>query len=165
MTLAESDYEGWVAYIDGVPIFEHAPRNPALLQAAGNGHQPNIADRATLPWREVPTARVDRLELYYARGHVQSQPAIRLQRPPGADHIRFIQLKMGGIAFGPGLRRPVRLGLMGYRVGYWDPRAQRCEMWEIGRDGKVEKLRDVKDPCAPKPVGHGYAREVLGAGQ
>ena len=161
--IAASDYEGWVAWIDGSPIFEAVPWNPKLLQLAPGMTEQAVRfdDRQTMDWKNVPGEKVERFELYFCRQHWQGQPVLQMDRQPGHHAVRFVQLKLGGIAVGANLEQS-RLGLIGYRVGYWDPIRNVCEMYEYLRNGQMTKLPIVGDPCAPRPHGHGYAPVVMG---
>ena len=165
-SIVESDYEGWVAWVDGHPIFEAVPWNARLLPlVAGARELPTrFGGRQTMEWKRVPAEQLTRFELYFARAVYPNQPVIRFDREPGGD-VRFIQMKMTGAL----VTTPARLGLIGYRVGYWQ-RGRRhpkgglgfCAMWEVYRDGRIIELEPVRDPFAPKPEGHGYAPAVLG---
>lgn len=162
-SIAASDYEGWVAWVDGSPIFERVPWNPNLLQIVTGASEQAVRfeDRNTTEWRDVPNQKIERFELYFDRAHWQNQPVIRMDREPGHHAVRFIQLKLGGLAVGGNLLQR-RLGLIGYRIGYWDPLRNVCEMYEYLRNGKMTKLPIVGDPCLPRPHGHGYAPVVMG---
>lgn len=160
--LAESSYEGWVAWVDGNPIFEHIEDAPGMLTAIVAMPR-RVEDRNTTSWKKLDTRRIERFELYFARAYVPDQPMIRIDREPGYPHLRFIQMKLGGIVWGAGVR-PGRLGINGYRVGYWDDRRMECRIWEALRDGSLTELNKVKNPLLPRPLGHGYSPDVLGAG-
>lgn len=163
-SLAASDFEGWVAWIDGTPLFERVPHNPTLLGLVAGARETATrrADRATLEWRDVPADRVDRFELYFGREHWPDQPVIRIDREPGHHALRFVQMKMGGLVVGADVEQG-RLGLVGYRVGYWDPLRRVCEMYEYRRNGTSRRtIVATTDPFAPRPAGLGLARETVG---
>ena len=167
-SLVPDGYEGWVAWIDGVPIFESVPHNPKLLQLAPGMVQQLVRPeaRSAMQWKRVPNQKIDRFELFYARDRIPKQPVIRFDKEPNAN-VRFLQMKMGGLLGNV----PLRLGLNGYRVGYWAPERKHpkggigfCQMWEIRRDGTVIDLEPVCNPFLSRVEGGlGYAPEVAGA--
>lgn len=170
-TIRDSGYQGWVVYVDGSPIFEAVPHQPRLLQPARGSIvlPPRRPDRNTMEWKNLPHDRVHRLELYFARHRLTSQPAIRIDRQPGNPDMRFLQSKLGGVAIGAGAgnsrdRLDVgqqRLGVVGYRVGFWNPAANECRLFELTRD-TTRDLGSVLHPCWPAPLGFGIAPWVVG---
>lgn len=164
MSIRDSDYIGWVAYVDGQPIFEAVRRPVGAYQLAATAPDAPIhraEDRRTMQWRDLPHERVERVELYWARGQL-SQPAFRIDRAPDCHTMRFLQMKRGGISVPTQAgERPTRHGLVAYVIGYWDPARPLAELWEIG-DREVRKLGAVKDPWAPKPEGFGLNRRAFG---
>jgi hypothetical protein len=167
--LAASDYVGWCVHVlDGasnvVPIFEHVSFADSLSKGGAGLAQPIAGafllphrreDRQTMKFENVPHTRAQRLELYFAR-HKLEQPAVKIDREPGAD-VRFFQMKMGGVVVqsgaggrtgdGPGQQR---LGVAGYRVGYWDRRHNKAEMVEVKANGEKRLIGPVKHPCLPR---------------
>lgn len=168
-SLRDSDYEGWVAYVDSSPIFEAAPHDPRLAQAIHGARtlpHRRVA-RNTLDWKDLPHERVHRLEVYFCRQSFPRQPVVRIDRMPG-QVLRWIQLKMGGLVLnaGAGIREPFgagvqRLGIVGYRIGWWNPAARECRLLEVTPRG-VKDLGTRQHPCEPAPRGFGLAPHVVG---
>jgi hypothetical protein len=167
-SLRDSDYEGWVAYVDGSPIFEAAPFEPRLAQPVigAHVHPYRPAGRNVIEWRDLPHERVHRVELYFCRQRYQ-QPVIRMDRQPGNVQLRFIQLKLGGLVLESGVGRditgggPRRLGIRGYRIGYWNPATNECELFEITPRERLH-LGKRRHPCELPPRGFGLAPHVVG---
>ncbi len=183
--LALSSYEGWVAWVDGIPIFEKfdtAPRRIKLIPGATDGDQ-RAAARNCMEWPDLPHDKVQRVELYFDRAqrHLE-QPRLSLMKEPGAD-LRFFQMKMSGVVVQTyGFKNKVpeaklssnelhregypmgqhRLGIIGYRIGYWNRRAEFAEMWEVVRGQIRTRLPPVAHPCWPAPHGYGLAPRVVG---
>lgn len=162
-SIAESDYEGWVAWVEGSPIFEAEPFNVKLAPLFDEklGRPARKETHQTLDWKKVPNEKIERLDLYFARKVYKNQPVIRIDKEPGHNWVRFVQMKLGSMIFGPteGARR---LGISGYRIGYWDTRRNICEIFEYHRDGTTKQLPPVANPFLPKPQGFGYSRSVIG---
>ena len=174
----QSDYEGWIAYIDGVPIFEHVDFKQAASGGAGLA-QPAPGslvlpyrglNRSTRPWKEIRGQPIDRVELYFAREALGNagQPILRFDRPPGDCGARFIVLSIGGLVLSAraevkakkvtaleraGARGQERLGRVGYRMGYWIAAQHECTLYEVLRNGRISQMGPVRHPCWPKPRG------------
>lgn len=164
-TLAESDYEGWVAWVDDVPIFEHVEYNPKLLPLVSDAKMVEYRGKAnnTLEWKDLPHNKLTRVELYFAREKYPNQPVWRADREPGLE-MRFIQMKMGSVVLATDAlqtRGVQRTGVVGYKIGIWVPQRQECQMWEITRS-EMNFMGKVKDPCAPRPEGFGLSPHVIG---
>jgi hypothetical protein len=164
-SIAASDYEGWVAWIDDTPIFEHVEYNPKLLPLISDASHLEFREKAhnVLEWKELPHDKLTRVELYFCRKKYPGQPAWRCDREPGLE-MRFIQMKLGSITIatdrvhGGGQHRT---GVVGYRVGLWIPSRKECKLWEINRS-EIIYMGEVSDPCAPRPTGFGFAPHVIG---
>lgn len=183
--LRYSDYNGWVVYIDGVPIYEHVPYFQASAYG-GLGYAQPLADSLLLPnrptsrncldWKLLPHAQITRVEIYFGREWTppHNQPVIRLDRA-GPD-LRFIQYKRGSILVNAGMvKEPhslgegqMRTGCTHYIVGYWDPVPNITELITVGRSvdpitGDVPLKREaVKGhPCWPRPNGFGLAPNIV----
>jgi hypothetical protein len=164
-SIAESDYEGWVAWIGDTPIFEHVEYNPKLLSLISD--IPHLMfrgkNRNTMEWKQLPHDRLTRVELYFAKDKYPDQPAWRCDRDPELE-MRFIQMKLGSVVIatdtiaGGGQHRT---GVVGYRMGFWIPGRKECQMWEVTRT-ELTYMGEVKDPCAPRPEGFGLAPFVIG---
>lgn len=121
--IAESDYEGWVGWVDGAPvlnpstnglvawdgctpIFEEVPHQPTLFPLAhgleDRARNVNFGDRKTLDWKQLPHERVMILELYAFRNTYGNQPLVTLYRNVNRD-VRWIQFKRGSIVVPGGL--------------------------------------------------------------
>lgn len=187
-SLANSDYIGWVAYVDGSPIHEHVPFAQGLrkggvglaqLTPDAKGLPARPENRNTMEWRDLPHERVHRVELYWARENVppSHQPVIRLDRPQGAD-VRFIQFKRAALLTSAGFaaKRDAadlkdlrsgqeRIPLISWTIGVWDKRASEAVLLEVFPDrteGYVEVHGPVPHPCWPRPVGFGLAPHTVG---
>jgi len=164
-SLAESDYEGWVAWVGDVPIFEHVEWNPKLLPLISDAEMTEHRSKANnvLEWKNLPHEKLTRVELYFGRKGIPDQPAFRADCEPGFG-MRFIQMKMGGVTIatdrssGGGQHRT---GVVGYRMGFYVPSRKECQMWEITRE-KIIFMGKVTDPCAPRPKGFGFGPHVIG---
>ena len=170
--LHQTDYEGWsVVLRDGSRVYEAVPWNPNLLQLAPGakslpvrGYGRNTRDFLDVKWYEIQT-----LEVYFSRDTIPDQPAVLLERAPGADKVRFFQFKMGAVKVSAGGggdsgdRLPegqARQGTFGYRVGYWNPHTNECQAIEVTRKGS-KRLPVVAHPCWPRPYGYGLAPYVV----
>jgi len=168
-SLAESDYEGWVAWVDSVPIFEFTRRVYGQFQVAPGLRQPsyNQPGRTCMEWKDLPKDRVQRVELFFCRerrpnGQHYKQPVAIMPRPLGRADIRFLQMKMGAVVVGmSGSRGQERTGVNGYRLGYWDPKAGTCQLHEWTRV-KHTYLGERGHPCWPKPLGFGLNPGTVG---
>jgi hypothetical protein len=152
-----------VAWVYDEPIFEHVEFNPNLLPLLSGAQMLEYRAKShnTLEWRDLPHDRLTRVELYFARERFPDQPAWRADRELGLD-MRFIQMKMGSIVIdSTGMDGQKRTGIIGYRMGFWIPSRKECQMWEFTRNG-YEYMGNVKDPCAPRPEGFGFAPHVIG---
>lgn len=161
MSIIASGYEGWVAWIDGSPIFEAVPVQSMLAPVASGLHvtATRPMNRAVREWKDLPNGQIDQLELYFARDKFPGQPVFRVWREPGSD-VRMIQMKLGGVVFMGTSQQ--RLGVIGYRVGFWNRHQMLCQVWEFRRDGSRIELPPVRDPTLPRPEGYGYAPHVVG---
>jgi len=162
--IAESDYEGWVAWVNDDPIFEHVEYNPRLLPIMPGSVSLEYRGKSnnTIAWKDLPHNKLTRVELYFAREKFQNQPVWRADREPGLDML-FIQMKLGSITLSTNkleTRGQQRTGLIGYRIGFWVPGRRECQMWEITRSN-IKYMGNVKDPCAPKPIGFGLNPDII----
>lgn len=188
-SLARSDYVGWVAYVDNVPIYEHVPFAQGLRKGGVGLAQPTpkaqtltarAENRTTMEWRDLPHDKIQRVELYYARERVpvDRQPVIRFDREPGAD-LRFIQFKTGALLTASGMAtkknqedlKHLRMGqeripLISWTMGYWDKRKGECVLVEVtpnaDGEGCMEIYGPVPHPCWPRPIGFGLAPHTVG---
>lgn len=164
--ISETDYEGWVAWVDGNPIFEHVEYNPKLLPLFddANALEYRGKSRNTLDWKDLPHDRITRVELYFARERYANQPVWRADREPGLN-MRFIQMKMGSIVVATDMVNQIvgqkRTGAVGYKIGFWVPDRKECQLWEITRTD-LKHLGNVSNPCAPAPNGFGLSPSVVG---
>jgi hypothetical protein len=174
-SLAASGYEGWVAYVDGSPIFEARPANVSLAQLIpGAVDQVRAAARDTVEWRDLPQERVQAVELYAFHGHWGEQPILRIDREPGFPQMRFIQMKLRGLIVPThGARGLERTGIAGYRIGYYNPPRAEYDLLEL-----TPQYRSQMDPaggfrppgapplkghpCWPRPHGFGLAPHTVG---
>jgi len=166
-TIAGSGYEGWVAWIDEggsvpVPVFEAIPKINSLSPLIKGAKELPIrpVERGIQLWESLDQTKIQRLDLYFYPT-VYEQPAWRVDREPGFEHMRFIQMKMGGIrvnAFEGDPREAgdqvdaatARTGIYGYRMGYWDLKRGISELWEITLMHR--KCLGVRGhPCNPRP--------------
>ena len=161
------DYEGWVAWLDeGQPIFEASPKlvRAAQVSTAGLTLAHREADgRTTMDWKHVPVEKVNRLELYWLR-HLypaERQPLVRIDRPRGDEGIRFIQYKGGAVQLGGGIVGQQRAGVLFYRLGFWDKKANVTKLIEVSRTGEIQELQGTH-PCWPKPLGFGINPVFVG---
>ncbi len=180
LELAPSDYIGWVAYVDGVPIYEHVPNLQASTKGGGEMAQPVAGallmpyrkiERNCMDWKQVPYDRVQRLEIYFGREWIspRNQPPIRLDR--GNPALRFIQFKRGAIIVQAGAGAgfdgggQMRSGVLSYIGGYWDPLHGRSELWEVGRtptpNGQMLHQMTEGHPCWPRPDGFGLGPHTV----
>lgn len=176
-SLAESDYEGWVAWLDGrpvyadgaggpfigydacVPLFEEVP-SAAPYRSTVAGVQDRKArpgGRQTMVWDELPHARVMCLELYAFRDvynwggpHGNGQPMIQLTRTPGHE-VRWIQYKAGGLTLPAQGAEPGvrRTGIFSWTVGFWDVTAQEVATWELKKTGGEPVKTLLPTGCHP----------------
>ncbi len=187
-SIAESGYEGWVAWLDGTPvrnpagdltgyddatpIFERIPHNPHLANLALGAGVERIfrgGGRKTMHWGDVPQERVNWLEIYGFR-YAYSQPICQLMRQPGRS-MRWIQFKKGALILqtlvcavdeeGTGVERT---GLTSWVIGFWDRTVGQAKLLEFRRDGSKSVLayEGSNHPCWPKPLGFGLGPHVLG---
>lgn len=169
-TIAASDYIGWVVYVDGTPIFEKVvhPAGRASVIAGGLELPTRHGDRKTMEWKKLPHSRIQGVELYFARHRFERQPAVMLLREPGHELVRFIQMKQGAIqaqAIGGekgGFSGIQRTGLFGYRIGYWDPKRQLCEIWTITMKETTKTSIVTRHPALPIPLGLGIDPGIMG---
>lgn len=163
--IAASDYEGWVAYVEGSPLYQAVDRPkkaPPIIESMDQGIYRPEGPR-TLSWKELPHAKVHRVEIWM-REESQGPLRFRLDRSPDNPHMRFILMNVGAVvadqAGGTGQRRlpPLRR----YRVGYWDPRRPLAQLWIVQRGAQIEKYGACTDPFAPRPKGWGLNRTALG---
>lgn len=178
--IAASSYEGWVAWVDGIPIFEEVVESPRLAPLS-NGHarERRPADRNVMDWSDLPHEKLRCVELYFDRALIRAQPRIRIDREAGAD-LRFIQFKRGSLSLPsvsgvPGglsadeLARAgyplgqTRSGVVGYCLGYWDRRRGFTELICVKR-GEPHNFRPPPrgHPCWPRPYGFGFAPAAVG---
>ena len=176
-TIAASGYEGWVAWMPSGPVFEKSDFATGLTPVATGAPADIIrrGDNRTKDWYELEANMIERLELYFAREQFSDQPAFRADREPGASNTRFIQLKMGGIVVRtfPGggrdalsasreiTRGQERLGVSGYKVGYWVPERNECHMWQFLRNS-VTDLGVRDNPTSDPPLGFGLIARTMG---
>ncbi len=162
--IAQSDYEGWVAWVDGTPIinpatngligwhgstpiFEkvvHAPGRASIADGMVE-RATRTADRTTMDWKELPHEHVRELELYAFRDVRDVQPLVTLTANANRD-VRWIQYKTGAVVvpavtqIGRVLDRQTtaqrRVSIGAWRVGYWDRTVGQCEMIEFYADGR-----------------------------
>lgn len=176
-SIAESLYVGWVVWIDGNPVFQEVPVNFKLHQTVYGGLavKNRRADRNTVDWRDLPHAKINRLEVYGFHEHYTHQPLIRIDREPGAVDLRYACMTMQGLAFGPGIVGQARTGIAGWKVGWFNPARKEYDLWEIRRDhrkrlnpaGSPQYLPENSNsckghPCWPRPYGFGIAPYVFG---
>lgn len=167
--LTEAGYEGWVAFVDEVPIFEEVRRpigaHPLAAGAAGVVFREGAAN--CMEWRDLPHEKVHRFELYLRTADGKGRCVYRADRAEGSTSLRFLQMKLGGVTApgGAGAKSggasPERLGTLAYRVGHWDPAVPECVLYEFFRSGWREFGR-CRDPWAPRPVGFGLNRKAFG---
>ena len=157
--LAASDYQGWVVYVDGAPIFEAASRIPRELNRMGGLIQEvRQPSRNILEWDSLPPhTAIERLELYFGRETwPDHQPIFDVSRLPGSI-LYYCQFKRAtlvaeGIALhGGDLEIPeadlptspvTRTGIEAYIVGCYDPAAGVTHVFEV--DPAVGALRCYK---------------------
>lgn len=187
-----SDYMGWVAYVEGCPIFEAEPPYIGPLNTRGGLIvQPRPYDRTTMDWDRLPHEKVTRVELWYGREFEWiSQPLVHLICNPG-DDVRFICYKQRALVqhTAATMKRdpddPDRLvmhtssvertGVTAYRIGFWDRPKSVCRMFEACANREEiltcllcgEAVRHcnclpVSHPCWPRPWGFGIAPGVVG---
>lgn len=184
--LRESSYEGWVAYVNGEPIFERVSVHPLdIPENVIGGTRPPVRDgRQFAEWDELQTeafrrrvGQVHRVEVYFGRQVARmSQPAIWYACNPG-DRVRFIQFKRRArLANAGGLDSPhARTGVLSYSLGYWDRATNECRLFEcdpqhpavvfcpLCRLGAHEcACLPIRNPCWPRPQGFGLSPHVLG---
>lgn len=166
--IAESNYEGWVAWVDGVPIFEKSVATPKLgmaNHAPGQFVLPQRAEgRNVMDWKDLPHEKIDMVDLYLARENIHwTQPCWSVPRLPDCQ-IAYIMLKMGGVVLHtrPGATSgQERLGnASGYKMGFWIPSANECRMWEITRK-QITPLGVKQDPHSPRPTGFGISHAAI----
>lgn len=174
--LSESDYEGWVAWLDGtplvidgepagyancLPVFEAVVLDPARLKTIEGVTERGARHRGrqTLEWRDLPHERVSFLELYAFRSVYRRQPVVQIQRPAGHD-VRFIQFKKGGVAVSAGMGvgggGQARTGVHSYVVGFHNSTTRQAATYEVKRTGGMPKetvLPEGVHPCWPRTVG------------
>lgn len=176
-SIAESGYIGWVVYVDGSPIFQAVPVNVALKQLHADAYYPERrpADRNTVDWKDLPHARIDRLELYGFHDDYTDQPLFRMDREPGAD-VRYCCMAMAGIAVGTDpylLEGQVRTGIAGWKLGWFNVARLEYDLWEVTRQGRNrlspaggylphEGPPLAGHPCWQRPYGFGLAPFVFG---
>lgn len=188
-SIRESDYEGWVAWVDGepayvgdklvgfknaTPLFESIPHNPRLIQVASGlpDRAPRLPTRQVIDWKQLPHERVVMLELYAFRDVYSRQPVIQIQRQPGRD-LRWIQYKKSGLIAHAGhrdRRREIeggqaRTGITMWMIGYWDRTVGQCQIFGVpARGGEWDRLEfdGSNHPCWPRPLGFGLSPVVLG---
>ena len=164
-SLAESDYQGWCAWLDDGTVILEAVANPRgrLPLMAGGVELPTRREgRNVLDWKNLPHQRVTQLELYFFRKKYQ-QPCVRISTPPGWSHVRWLQYKAAGIVIPTaGNSSPERVGLYGYVPGYFDPKLMHAERYLVNRQGRDHQTIDVH-PCWSRDTG-GWALgpQVLG---
>lgn len=180
-SIAESDYEGWVVWLGDQPIFESAPMLPGLLPSATGAKVLPLrhGGRSTMDWKEIPMEKANRFELYFSRDTYPDQPVFRVDKEPESVNTRFIQMKMGGIVVhtadqpkkekeGFQLTRELgitrgqeRLGIVGYKVGFWVPEREDCQLWEFTREN-WKHLGKRKSPISAPPLGFGLSTATMG---
>ncbi len=178
-SVAASDYEGWLVYLDdGTPIFEAVRRDPKLISVVKGGVDTveRPVGRNCLEWKDLPHSRIARVEVYYRRG-LADQPCFRVDRHPGQHAIRFLVTRKGGMVAYAGAQADPRdkqrtegqhrLGFTGYQFVIWNPTTRdpdhMCQRYDIDRTKGVSRRPEVRlHPCAPKPFGFGYAPELFG---
>lgn len=164
---AAAGYEGWVAWVnDGgpipVPIFEANPIIPTLAPLIRGAKRLPVrpVERNVKMWDALDQTKIQRLDLFFYPT-VYDQPAWRVDREPGFTHMRFIQMKMGGLRINAYEGDPretegllstgvARTGLTGYRVGYWDTLRNISEIYEITLMHRTS-LGVRGCPCNPRP--------------
>ncbi len=115
-SIAESSYEGWVAWVGGTairnpatmglvgwencsPIFEAVEHNPGLAQIIGGlrDRLPMPRTRRSMDWKELPHEEVKILQLYaFRQTYGNEQPLLTLVRNVDRD-TRWIQTKSRGL--------------------------------------------------------------------
>jgi len=176
-SIAESGYIGWVAWIDGAPVFERVPVNFSLVQTTSTAVDKPVRrqSRNTVDWKELEHPKISRLEIYGFHEHYTQQPLFRMDRAPGAEEVRYACMTMQGIAFGPGIVGQARTGIAGWKVGWYNPKRKEFDLWQITRDerirlnphGNPDRLSEdgpacKGHPCWPRPHGFGIAPWVFG---
>lgn len=176
-SIAESGYVGWVAWVDGVPVFQQVPRNlklPPLVYGALD-IAPRAGDRQTVEWKTLDKSKIERLEIYGFHDHYTEQPLFRMDREPGAVGVRYCCMTMQGLAFGPGILGQARTGIAGWKIGWYNPQTKEYDLWEVKRDSR-QRLNPSRSPqylpnngnackghpCWPHPYGFGIAPDVFG---
>jgi hypothetical protein len=180
--LRDARYIGWVAYVDGVPIYENVPYfqasekgGPDMVQPmSGSLLLPNRQiSRNCLQWEMLPHEKIQRLELWFGWDHTppHKQPVIRLDRM--GPELRFIQYKRGAIvvdagyaveSFGGGQSRT---GVQSYVMGYWDPVPNITEIIEVKAqrpftgESPITRQAVRGHPCWPRPHGFGLGPQVV----
>jgi hypothetical protein len=184
--LKQSDYIGWVVYVDGTPIHEHVPYFQSADSAGGSMYAQGLNSELLLPnrelgrncldWKMLPHHKIQRLELYFGRewSPPHRQPVIRLDRA-GPD-LRFIQYKKGSILINAGVSKEphslgegqMRTGCTHYVIGYWDPIPNITEIITVGRaadplKGTIPITREAVrgHPCWPRPQGFGLGPQIV----
>lgn len=120
--------------------------------------------RGVVPWEKVPQEKVQAMALFFGRdlanGRHQAQPAVLMVRPPGMAHVRFVCLKLGGLGIRAQIgtegepKEPMgRVGIYGYRVGWYDPVANTATVVEVNRARGQRVLECTRHPCWPKRWG------------
>ena len=189
-TIKESDYEGWVAWIDGspvinpstqgimgyencTPLFENVPHNPKLASiiTGVEDREVRTSDRQTIDWKNLPHGRVKVLELYAFRDIYPNQPLIQIAAQPNHD-ILWIQYKRGGLLIQTANNPHAitntgqsRTGVSSWVMGYWDRTVGQAQIWDYpARGGKIQKkeFSGRNHPCWPTPLGFGLSPHVLG---
>ncbi len=172
--IAASNYEGWVAYANGSPIFEAVEKNPYLKPLApGVAEAIRPRDRTHVEWRDLPHPQLQAIELYAFREVYGIQPIMRIDREPGNEELRFIQMKLGALQFGPGIAGQQRTGVIGYRIGYWNPVRFECDLIELTREHRKQmdpagEFRPEGSPplkthpCWSRPRGFGLGPHTVG---
>ena len=177
LSIAQSGYVGWVAWIDGSPVFQEVPVNFALANTSlgGTTIASRSRDRRTVDWKDLDQTKIERLEVYGFHDHYTDQPLMRIDRQPGATELRFACLTMQGLAFGPGIVGQERTGLAGWKIGWYNPALKEYDLWEIKRESR-QRLNPSGSPpylhangnackghpCWPRPYGFGIAPYVFG---
>lgn len=187
-SLAESDYTGWVAWIDGspiidprdgrllgwdgcTPILESRPPNPYLIQLEGGGGEGPVRhdSRHVMDWRHLPHERVVTLEMYGFRATYPGQPVVSIVAQPDR-RLRWIQYRRRSILVRAGVGgspegSPSRTGVTSWVMGYWDTTVGQAQMWDVpANGGKIGRLEfsGSNHPCWPRPLGFGLNPVVLG---
>lgn len=168
--VAGTDYEGWLAWVEGQPIFEAVPLH-AQPVVSGGADVYRAESRRVMDWTKLPHMKIERLALFFLRPlyRAEQQPIWSVWRELESD-VRLIQFKRRSLVLPANSdQSPGRTRVMRYTMGTWCPSATphpECRLWDIqanppkGAAIMQEREGPRRHPCWPLP-GRGEAFDPL----